>query len=174
MGTSDRITADQVIERLGLSPLPGEGGYYRETYRSKDSLSTELFGGVYSGPAERSAGTAIFYMHTPETYSALHVLPTDEVYHFYAGDPVELTLLDESGVFKDVVLGTDFIHHQVPQFAVPAATWQGSRLIEGGSWALMGTTMAPGFDFADLILAEPKLLAQFPDHAERLKPLMPA
>ena len=129
------MTAEEVIDLLKLKPLPMEGGFYHETYRS-----TERVG-------EKSMGTAIYYLLTPETCSALHRLPTDEVYHFYLGDTVQLLLLAQES--KVVTLGPNLSQGELPQFVVPANTWQGSCLIPGGSFALMGTTMAPGFEFSD-------------------------
>jgi len=131
------MTTQELIALLDLKPLPQEGGYYRETYRS-----------AVRGPDGKSAGTAIYYLLTPDTCSALHRLPTDEVYHFYLGDPVELLLLGpERGAI--ITLGPDLSSGHQPQFVVPAGIWQGSYLAGGGTFALMGTTMAPGFEFND-------------------------
>lgn len=165
------LTAEQVIELLGLVPLPGEGGFFRETYRSKDLLPVTLFGDRYSG-ATRHAATCIYYMLTPSTYSALHRLKTDEVYHFYRGDAVELSLLDTDGQCRQVTLGSRFEAGEQFQLSVPAGVWQGSRLRPGGRWALMGTTVAPAFEFADCTLADATLLHQFPQHPH-LRNLLP-
>ena len=137
------MDADEVIRTLGLRPHPEEGGFYRETYRAEQSYDP---GPPFEGA--RAAGTAIFYLLTPDTYSALHRLPGDEIFHFYAGDPVEMLLLHPDGRSEVVVLGSD-LRTMRPQHLVPGGVWQGSRLMAGGAWALMGTTMAPGFDFAD-------------------------
>jgi predicted cupin superfamily sugar epimerase len=139
------LTAAELIALLDLQPLPREGGYYRETYRSRDLLPAVALG----TPRDRSAGTAIYYLLTPETLSALHRLPTDEIFHFYLGDPVEMLQLLPDGSGRLVILGNDLRAGHRPQIVVPAGTWQGSRLISGGGFALMGTTMAPGFDFDD-------------------------
>jgi uncharacterized protein len=135
------LTAAELISLLELQPLPREGGYYRETYRSRDLSS--------GTPHVRSAGTAIYYLLTPETSSALHRLPTDEIFHFYLGDPVEMLHLLPDGSGRLVILGNDLRAGHRPQIVVPGGAWQGSRLVSGGRFALMGTTMAPGFDFAD-------------------------
>jgi uncharacterized protein len=140
-------TAQELIVRLGLQPLPLEGGYYRETYRSADSLPSNALPGRFAN--SKSAGTAIYYLLTPDTFSALHRLPTDEIFHFYLGDPVQMLLLAADGQGQTIVLGDDLAAGHQPQFVVPRNVWQGSRLLEGGSFALLGTTMAPGFDFAD-------------------------
>jgi predicted cupin superfamily sugar epimerase len=145
-------TAEQVIAALGLRPLPLEGGYYRETYRSPLRLPAAALAPPYT--ADRSAATAIYYLLTPDTFSALHRLPADEVFHFYLGDPVEMLQLDPPaaggpGTGRVVTLGGDVLAGASPQVVVPRGVWQGSTLKPGGVFALMGTTMAPGFDFAD-------------------------
>jgi len=123
------LTAARLIELLRLEPLPVEGGHFRQTWRS-------------------DAGTAIYYLLSddPDSFSAMHRLPTDEIYHFYLGDPVEMLLLQADGRVEDVTLGPDVLKGEHVQFVVPHGAWQGSRLRDGGRFALLGTTMAPGFD----------------------------
>lgn len=151
------MTAQDVLQLLGLEPLPGEGGFYRETYRSAVRVPGP-------GGAERAAATAIYFLLTPDSFSALHRLPTAEVYHFYLGDCVELLLLPPGGPGQVVLLGTDLQAGQRPQVVVPAGAWQGSRVRPGGTFALLGTTVAPGFEFCDFEPgAREELLAQFPD-----------
>ena len=147
------MTAQQIIEKLGLVPLPGEGGYYRETYRSKALLPRAALPAGY--PADRAAGTAIYYLITPETSSTLHRLRGDEVWHFYLGDPVEQIQLLPDGGGRIVVLGPDLERGQEPQTLVPGGTWQSARLLPGGRFALMGTTMAPGFEFEEYAPGNP-------------------
>ena len=132
------MTATDLITALDLRPLPREGGYYRETYRSTESLASR----------GRSLSTTMYYLLTKDTFSTLHRLPSDEVFHFYLGDPVSMLQLHADGTSKIIRLGTDILSGQSPQVVVPAGVWQGSWL-ESGSFALLGTTMAPGFDFAD-------------------------
>jgi predicted cupin superfamily sugar epimerase len=168
-------TAEELIRLLHLEPLPREGGWYRETYRSSLQLPADVLGPYYR--ASRSAGTAIYYLLTPDTFSALHRLPTEEVFHFYLGDPVEMLQLgpnpDEGG--RIVTLGPEIFAGQQVQTMVPAGVWQGSVLRAGGAFALMGTTMAPGFDFADYEAADRRaMLAAYPDFAERINRLCPA
>ena len=155
------VTADMLIDRLGLEPLPGEGGYFRETYRAVDRVG------------EKSWSTAIYYLITPEQFSTLHRLPTDEVWHFYTGDPVvQLRLTEEDGQVQEFVLGQDLYSRptQFLQTMVPAGIWQGTRLAPGGKYALLGATMAPGFDFEDLELGDPeKLCQQFPHHQSLIR-----
>lgn len=158
------LTAQDLIELLKLELLEGEGGLFRRTY-----LSADVFAATHLPPRygrEKPAGSAIYYLLTnaPDSFSALHRLPTDEIYHFYLGDPVELTLLVPGGDSRTVILGQDLLNGQHVQFTVPADVWQGSRLREGGGFALLGTTMAPGYtddDYQPGIRAE--LQAAFPE-----------
>jgi uncharacterized protein len=158
------LTAKQVQDFLGLQPLPVEGGYFVETHRSKFTLPQTAL--PESFPGERLLSTAIYYMLTPDTFSAMHRLKADEMYHFYLGDPVEMLLLKPDGTAEAVLLGQDILAGMRVQRAVCGGTWQGSRLAPGGKFALMGTTMAPGFDPADLELGEQDdLSAQYPNYA---------
>ena len=141
------LTADQVRKLLKLEPLANEGGLYAEVYRSAHRLPKEALSRCYSG--DRSLSTAIYYMLTPDTFSAMHRVQSDEVFHFYLGDPVEMVQLWPDGTGGTVVLGPDLRSGMRPQVVVPHGVWQGSRLIAGGRFALLGATVAPGFDFAD-------------------------
>jgi predicted cupin superfamily sugar epimerase len=160
------MTADAVIALLQLQPHPVEGGFFRETYRCADSLDR-------TGD-RRSISTAIYYLLTPKTVSALHRLPGDEVFHFYAGDPVRMLQLWPDGSTRTLVLGTDLKAGQVPQLVVPGGVWQGSVLAGGGAWALLGATMAPGFDYADYVGGNrAELTARYPDEAKMIERLTP-
>lgn len=138
---------DDIMSSLKLKPLPGEGGYFVETYRSDERVPQEALPTRYQGP--RAFATAIYYLLTPDSFSALHRLQTDEVYHFYAGDPVEMLQLKPDGTGLKLVLGSEIWNGRQPQVMVPRGVWQGSRLLPGGNFALLGTTMAPGFERAD-------------------------
>ena len=105
-----RLTAQEIIARLGLKPLPSEGGYFAETYR----------GSAIAAESKVSVGTAIYYLLDKDSYSALHVLPKDEVYHFYLGDPVDLHLLSPTGELEVIRLGSDLEKGRCPQATVPA------------------------------------------------------
>jgi len=151
------MTATDLITALDLRPLPGEGGYYRETYRSAASIPGR----------GRSLSTAIYYLLTPDTFSALHRLPSDEVFHFYLGDPVSMLQLRPDGTGQVVTLGSDVLAGHAPQVIVPAGVWQGSWLESGGTYALLGTTMSPGFDFADYEAGNrPQLSREYPEFVE--------
>ena len=164
------MTAQDIIELLDLRSLPKEGGYYRETYRSAEIIHSNTLPDSYN--EDRSFGTAIYYLLTPETYSALHKLPTDEIFHFYLGDPVIMLQLHPDKTSDVITLGHKINEGQKVQIIVPKGTWQGTFLKEGGSFALMGTTMTPGFDFSDYTggIME-SLLQQYPDQKELIKRL---
>jgi predicted cupin superfamily sugar epimerase len=167
------LTAAQLIAALDLRPLPLEGGYYRETYRSADQLPAAAWGGRFRGG--KAAGTAIYYLLTPDTFSALHRLPTDEIYHFYLGSPVYLLQLLPDGGGRIATLGCDVLSGQSPQLVVPRGVWQGSYLADGGAFALLGTTMAPGFDFSDYEGGDHAALTmQYPAFADLIRRLTPA
>jgi predicted cupin superfamily sugar epimerase len=116
----------------------------------------------------KSAGTAIYYLLEPGAFSKMHRLPTDEIYHFYLGGPVRMLQLGPGGG-RVVTLGNDLLAGHLPQLVVPRGVWQGSELIEGNAFALLGTTMAPGFDFTDFEAANPAALqAEFPAFADMI------
>ncbi len=145
---ANTITAAELKKRLGLAPHPREGGWFRETWKAEETIPLEaLPAGRYSGA--RSAGTAIYYLLEPNNFSEMHKLASDEVFHFYLGDPVEMLQLWPDGTGKRVVLGHDFANGQLLQTVVPQGVWQGTRLIGGGNVALLGCTVSPGFDYAD-------------------------
>lgn len=127
------ITPEKLIQQLKLEPLPQEGGLFRRTYESQQETENTPM------------GTAIYFMLFGQGYSHLHRLPTDEIYHFYLGDPVELLELLPDGSSRVTILGQDICNGASVQHVVKGGTWQGSRLKSGGTYALMGTTMAPGF-----------------------------
>jgi len=140
-------TAQEVIDLLGLIPHPEEGGWFLEIHRSSESFPLDNLPERYSG--NRCHSTAIYYLLTPETYSHMHRLVTDEIFHFYAGDPCEMLQLHQDGSGETITLGNDLLSGQKPQVRVPCSSWQGMRLLPGGTFALMGCTVAPGFEFAD-------------------------
>lgn len=165
------MTADDVIRLLNLIPHPVEGGYFRETYRSQASLPP---GVLASHPAQRSVGTAIYYLLKPGHVSELHTLPGDEIFHFYLGSPVQMLQLCPEGTARTVVLGPDLRAGQVPQLVVPAGVWQGTRLIGTDGFALLGATMAPGFDYADYVGgSRSDLTTRWPSAAEEIARLTP-
>jgi hypothetical protein len=141
------IRPDQIIALLNLKPHPEEGGYFVETYRSPETIPEKALPNRYKGI--RIFGTAIYYLLTPETFSAMHRLRSDEIFHFYFGDPVEMLQLLPDGSGKVTTIGIDILHGMQPQVVAPRGVWQGTRLLKDGRFALLGTTVSPGFEFED-------------------------
>jgi uncharacterized protein len=162
--TPKTVSPAEIRRLLRLEPHPIEGGWYRRTYTS--SVSVALLGGV------RPYGTAIYYLLEAGSFSEMHVLASDEIFHFYLGDPVEMLQLLPDGGSKVVTLGPDLAAGQHVQLVVPAGVWQGTRLIGEGKVALLGCTVTPGFDFADYRNASAdELIRTWPLEAERIRGL---
>src|SRR4051812_37365050 len=158
------LEVDDIIELLGLEPHPLEGGFFRETYRSVEQAPGQ----------ERSFSTAIYYLLSPNHDSYMHRLPTDELFHFYLGDPVEQLQLFENGSSRRVILGADLAAGHRPQVVVSRGVWQGARIAPGGRFALLGTTMTPGFAYPDYESGHPdSLIARWPEHEALIELLTP-
>jgi hypothetical protein len=158
------MTAGEIKEFLQLQPHPVEGGSFRRTYTS--ARTVQLPRGV------RPMGTAIYYLLEPGTFSEMHLLDSDEVFHFYLGDPVEMLQLYPDARSALFTLGADLSAEQHVQLVVPAGVWQGTRLIGDGTVALLGCTVTPGFDFADYRNASYAELAEkWPDQAQQIREL---
>lgn len=163
------MTADDIIERLHLQPHP-EGGYYRQTYQAADLLSAGGLPDRYTGA--RAASTTIYFLLRDDEVSRLHRLASDEVWHFYFGDPLVIHVITPEGERSDQVLGHDFWSGQQPQFVVPQGCWFGAAMREPGGFALVGNTVAPAFDFDDFELADRvRLTSAWPQHADLIRRL---
>jgi predicted cupin superfamily sugar epimerase len=158
------MTAKEIKTLLRLDPHPVEGGFFRRTYTSPGTI--DLPRGV------RAQGSAIYYLLEADTFSELHMLESDEIFHFYLGDPVEMLQLHPDGSSDVLTLGPDLRTGQHVQVIVPAGVWQGTRLIGNGKVALLGCTVTPGFNFADYRNAKfDELAAKWPEQAERIRAL---
>jgi hypothetical protein len=158
------MTADEIKTLLKLEPHPVEGGSFRRTYASAGEV--EMPRGL------RHMGTAIYYLLEPGTFSEMHVLASDEIFHFYLGDPVEMVQLYPDGGSAVFTMGPNLAAGQQVQLHVPAGVWQGTRLVGNGQVALLGCTVTPGFDFADYRNASyAELAGRWPKEAERIKGL---
>ena len=154
--------AEYWIRAAGLKPHP-EGGWYRETYRSPETVAAAGLPPRFGGP--RSFSTAILFLLEGQTFSALHRIKADEVWHFHAGGVVRIEILEPAGRARGIRLGVDPVGGTVVQAVVPAGAWFGARLERPDAYALVGCTVAPGFDFADFELADRATLTQqFPQH----------
>ena len=165
------MTAGEVKQLLGLTPHPREGGWFVQTYAAAETVVPSAFADDrYRGP--RRTSTAIYYLLEPETFSEMHRLRSDEIFHFYAGDPVEMLQLHPDGSGQTIVIGNDLSQGQRPQVVVKRSVWQGSRLAAGGRWALLGCTVSPGFEYEDYDSAgRDELSAKWPEFSELLAAL---
>jgi predicted cupin superfamily sugar epimerase len=156
--------ADAWIERLGLRPHP-EGGYFRETYRAAETIAGPALPTRFGGP--RAVATAIYFLMTRDAFSAFHRIRSDEIWHFYAGDPVVIAVLDADGTghLATERLGCDPVRGEHPQVVIPGGAWFAAEVVSSGRFALMGCTVAPGFDFVDFELGNrADLLRSYPQH----------
>jgi predicted cupin superfamily sugar epimerase len=159
------LTAQEIIKFFQMKPLPDEGGYYVETYRAKGKITQANLPPGYS--AWRNFSTAILYLLTPDTFSRLHRVRSDEVFHFYLGDPVTMLQLHPDASSKIIILGQDILNGQCVQAVVPAGVWQGCFLNQGGKFALLGCTVSPGFEFADYESGrQNELLDKYPEQQD--------
>jgi len=167
------MTADDVKKVLGLQPHPREGGWYVRTWEAAETVELARY------PGARRTSTAIYYLLEPGTFSEMHKLESDEIFHHYLGGAVEMLQLYEDGTTVVTVLGKEIAAGQKVQHVVPRGVWQGSRLLNPGSglprdgeWALLGCTVSPGFEFEDYTDAPyEELVARWPGEAERIRRL---
>ncbi len=165
-----KVNKEKIIKALELEPHP-EGGYFKETYRSDLVISKEGLSNHYSG--SRVASTAIYFLLTKEEpKSYLHKLKSDEIFHLYDGGPVEILLLYPNGDGEIQTLGRDLEKGERPQVLIPKGTWFGGLLNKTASYALIGCTVAPGFEFEDFTLEISKdLAARYSDFSEMIETL---
>lgn len=155
-------SAQTYIDALGLQAHP-EGGFYRETYRSDHAIDVSWAGST--APVSRSVCTGIYFLLEQGNFSAFHRIKSDEMWHFYAGQALEVMELTPDGALRCTRMGPAVGQGDVYQHVVAANTWFASRVAEGGEFSLVGCTVAPGFDFADFCLAErDALLVIYPQH----------
>ncbi|WP_299335424.1 cupin domain-containing protein [uncultured Psychroserpens sp.] len=158
-----------LIKTLDLQPHP-EGGFFKETYRSDGMISKTCLPDVFK--SERHYSTGIYYLLESNDFSAFHKINQDEMWHFYLGAPLELTMISDQGVLTMVTIGNDILNDQVLQFVVPKNYWFAAKVSTPNSFSLLGCTVAPGFDFQDFTLASRgSLTAKFPQHRAIIKTL---
>jgi predicted cupin superfamily sugar epimerase len=161
------MKAEELITHFMMLPHP-EGGWYKENYRSNEifpgTALPERFGG------NREFATAIYFLLEQGNYSAFHRLKSDECWHFYDGDPLEIFIIREDGRFDKITLGRDFGNNQYYQFVVPANCWFASRPAPGSAFSFVGCTVSPGFDFADFEIADADMLAvNYPQYEKLIR-----
>ncbi len=155
--------ADYWIEKLELSVHP-EGGYYREVYRSEETIPAAGLPSRYSG--DRSFSTSIYYLLKGEDFSAFHRILSDEIWHFYTGAPLILHLIKPAGEYVAITMGTDEKGEFLFQFVIERGWWFAAEVKEKDSFSLVGCTVAPGFDFDDFRMGGEELAALFPAHRD--------
>jgi len=157
------------VDHLNLQPHP-EGGFFSETYRSSEAIAHSALPGRFSG--DRSCSTAIYFLVEAGKFSSLHRIQSDELWHFYTGAPLLVSVIHPDGRLEDIRLGANPENGEVFQAVVPAGAWFGSRLLQESGYALVGCTVAPGFDFADFELAtRVEMLNLFPQHRSTIEVL---
>lgn len=153
------------IEKLSLQKHP-EGGWFKEVYRDKSEIVAEGFSG------KRSCSTSIYYMLESDDYSSFHRIKSDELWHFYAGTSGVEILWIESKQLHRAKLGADIENGEAFQVVVPKNCWFAARLLNNSGYALMGCTVAPGFDFDDFEMANASLLTEYPEFSEEIEKLL--
>lgn len=162
-------TGKQFIDYYQLLPHP-EGGYYKETYRSAESIVQSALPERFS--SERNFSTAIYFLLEENNFSAFHKIKSDECWHFYGGDCLLLHIIDESGNLETIKLGSNILNGETFQFVVPANCWFASEPAPNSKFSFVGCTVSPGFDFADFKLANAnELSAIYPRHEALIRRL---
>ncbi|MCP9199000.1 cupin domain-containing protein [Gramella sp. GC03-9] len=152
---------EKIIEKLGLQLHP-EAGYFKETYRSKGEINP---GSAYNGT--RNYSTCIYFLLTSGMFSAFHRIKQDEIWHFYEGSNIDLHIISETGQHSSKLIGRDLFKGESPQVVVPGGSWFAAEVTTPNSFALVGCTVAPGFDFSDFELAQRnELTSAFPQHRD--------
>ena len=152
------------VEKLEMLAHP-EGGFYKETYRSDGLIPKAALDSSFGG--NRNHSTAIYFLLTAENFSAFHKIASDEIWHFYAGDGLDISVIQEDGTYECIHLGNGETEDQVFQAVVPAGAWFASEPTNKKGWALVGCTVAPGFDFEDFVMAKrADLLREYPQFEE--------
>lgn len=160
---------NDLIELLELQPHP-EGGYFKETYRSNGIIPQDCLPEEFSG--KRNHSTGIYYLLQSDDFSAFHKINQDEMWHFYSGDALELSMISEDGILSTIHIGSNIKEGQVFQFVVPKQYWFAARVLKPNSYAFLGCTVSPGFDFKDFTLASRiELIKKFPQHRDIIKAL---
>lgn len=161
------MTAEQIIKFFRMQPLRKEGGYYVETYRCAERIKKESLPERY--PGDRNLGSVILYLLTSKSISLLHRLKSDEMFHFYFGQPVTMLQLYPDGKSEIITLGHKILEEQKVQVVVPAGIWQGAFVQPGGKFALLGCSVAPAFEEEDFEIGNRNdLLSKYPDLREMI------
>jgi predicted cupin superfamily sugar epimerase len=163
--------AEVWVQELGMTAHP-EGGFYKEVYRSKDTLSTGQLPERY--PSARALGTSIFYLLRQGERSVFHRLISDELWYYHSGGPLEIIEITPEGQLIATRLGPNILAGEVLQHCVPKGHWFGARPLKNTEYSLLGCVVFPGFEFEDFELAEQQtLVSQYPQHRTVIEQLTP-
>lgn len=159
-----------VIAVLGLRPLVGEGGMWSQVYVSDENVSAGEFTGR---DTDRPVCATIHFLLTPDSFSCMHRLVTDEVWYHHCGPAAKLLLIHPDGTSETKLLGSDLLNGELPQICVPRGTWQGCVMNEAGPYTLMSTSMSPSYQDSDFTAGTYEELSRFvsPDELELLRKL---
>ncbi len=163
------MTAQDIIESFKLIEHP-EGGYFKETYRSRGYIKNAHLENCFDG--DRNYSTCIYFLLTSEKFSAFHKINQDEIWHFYKGSSLKLHMISPNGEYSFSLIGNSLTNNEIPQFVVPAGYWFAAEVMEPKSFSFTGCTVAPGFDFKDFVLPKQEdLINLFPKHQNIIKRL---
>jgi len=163
------LTVQQLVDQYNMQPHP-EGGYYKETYRSSGLIPKTALPETFTG--DRNFATAIYFLLEQGNFSAFHKIKSDECWHFYAGQTLEVFVIMPNGDLETVQLGSNMQNNETFQYTVPANCWFASRPHADTVFSFVGCTVAPGFDFADFELANADALIEtYPQHAAVIRSL---
>jgi len=167
---TDPSTVEDWARSLSLLPHP-EGGFYREVYRADEIIPAASLPSRYNG--QRVHSTHIYYLLPGNTFSAFHRIRSDEAWHFYTGCPVELHVLGpDRNQYQCLTVGMDIAQGHFPFVMIPRNTWFAAKTLDPKGFALVGCTVAPGFDFEDFEIARSTdLMVEFPQHTELIASL---
>lgn len=158
------VKAKEYIDKLTLQAHP-EGGYFSEVYRSEEIISGDYLPARYG--TSRSFSTSIYFMLEGNQVSTFHRLKSDELWHFYDGSALDIYIIDEPGSLNKIRLGNNISAGETFQTVVKKNTWFGAEIIDKSSFALIGCTVTPGFDFSDFELAKMNdLIKKYPEYEE--------
>lgn len=169
------MDAKTIKEWFDLQPNTAEGGYFAGVYTSSLTIDNKELPGFKPVKEKRPLCSAIYYFLDADTFSAMHKVTGNMLYHFYSGDPVQMLLLYPEGSanrWEICTFSNDLAAGGCPMKDIPGGTWLGSRLVAGGSYALMGVSMDPGFNPVDYTIAKRKdLIKQYPDQKDLITAL---
>ncbi len=153
--------------QLKLHP---EGGYYKEVYRAGELILPDGLPGRYDKP--RAFSTSIYFLLEGKQFSAFHRLKTDELWHFYDGSSLRIYMINEENNLHEIILGKDLNNREKFQAVIKKNSWFAAELIDKNSFALIGCTVAPGFEFSDFELGKKdQLLEKYPRYKNLIEQL---